>query len=496
MTFAQQAIMTLPLPAFAVADQKNQKIVAYQGIKNDGTLAGSVCELPTDTGSKDQLFGVDCKKFYQEPGGMTSDPKGFAFHRLGEVYFFKGGTVTATAIPNSDYYFLQMKPQTAYGIPYAGTPYFFRLKGGYIKAGTIPTGFVERSDIISISQTNDGGDYNHVKRSASITLYNKGGIYDGLFSKQYGIEIYMGWNGSVYPGNMEKTFTGLIVSVNTAEEPGKETITLNCEDYMYILKNIPIVNSPYYDGMLKFYAVKDLVERAGVSVIHNDWANYSSSEYALPSGYAFTKPAVKYQEQQSLFDCATDIIKKDQSFFYFDEDAELHVTNIPGGLFSAPTGPGSTPVAYFSRNPDNADISEIILDQRNIDHDFSSVVNTIFILTVERDTRNPVIYSTSASAASDVLPYKKPQILRKPELGGIEVAKVYAERVAQRVFFPIRKMSFKTVGELLADTYDFINVEGLEFRVTALTVKYSADSNELTNEYNCEWLGGSGGTTP
>jgi len=485
MTFAKQALIAVPLPSFVDEGESSPtEDIVYKGVRYDGTLGGSVCEVPSETGGNQQVYGVDCRQFVQYPGG-ASLPTGFGFHRMGFVKFFEGGYITASAIPNSDYYFIQMLPQTAYNIPYAGTPYYFRLKGGYNKTGIPQTGEIPSFDVISISQNDEGSDYTHVKRSATVTLYNKGGTYDYLRDLQYGIEIHMGWNGDYM-----KTFTGIIVSVNTTEDAGKETITLSCEDYMYILRNIPIINSPYYDGMLKFYAVKDLAERAGIINIINDWVNYSSSEYALPSGYAFTKPSVRYNSEQNLFDCAIDMLKRDESFFFFDENGSLHVKHLPGGLFSTEDGVDSDPVAYFSRNPDG-DISELIMEQRVIDHDFSSVVNTISMLSVERDTRNPVIYSTSAPV--EIIPYKKTALINQPALGGIEEAKVYAERLGQRIFFPIRKMSFKTVGSVLADVFDFIEVEGWEFRVIAISRKYNADSNDYTNEYNCEWLGGFAG---
>jgi hypothetical protein len=487
MTFAQQALIAVPLPSFINEGESSPtQDIVYKGVRFDGTLSGRVCEVPSETSGHEQVYGVDCRKFTQYPGG-DSAPEGLGFHKQGLINFFEGGSITASAIPDSSYYFIQMLPDSSNGIPYAGTPYYFRLKGGYERSGIIQAGTIPSFDVISISQNDEGSDYTHMKRSATVTLYNKGGTYDYLRDFQYGIEIYMGWSSM---DGLQKTFTGVIVSVNTTEEPGKETITLSCEDYMYILKNTPIINSPYYDGMLKFYAVKDLAERAGIITIVNEWLNYSSSEYALPSGYAFTKPAVRYNSTQSLFDCAVDMLKRDESFFYFDENGALHVAHLPGGLFSTEPGAGSTPVATFSRNPDG-DISELILEQRVIDHDFSGTVNTISILTVERDTRNPVIYSTSSPV--EIIPYKKVALLDQPALGGIEEAKLHAERLGQRIFFPIRKMSFKTVGSVLANVFEFIEVEGWEFRVTAISRKYNADSNDYTNEYNCEWLGGFAG---
>jgi hypothetical protein len=83
--------------------------------------------------------------------------------------------------------------------------------------------------------------------------------------------------------------------------------------------------------------------------------------------------------------------------------------------------------------------------------------------------------------------------LDQPALGDIEVARTYAERLAQRIFFPIRKSGFKTIGSsasTINSILDFITVDGDEFRLMSLDRKYNADSNEFINEYGVEWLGG------
>ena len=78
-------------------------------------------------------------------------------------------------------------------------------------------------------------------------------------------------------------------------------------------------------------------------------------------------------------------------------------------------------------------------------------------------------------------------------LGSLEVARTQVERVAQREFWPIRKTSFAAIGSSdvsVAKIFDFIQVDGDEFRVMSVSKKYNAESNDFTNEYGVEWLGG------
>jgi hypothetical protein len=74
----------------------------------------------------------------------------------------------------------------------------------------------------------------------------------------------------------------------------------------------------------------------------------------------------------------------------------------------------------------------------------------------------------------------------------MEVAKAWAEELGKRVFYPIRKSAFKTVGAKggIVQPLDLIIVDGLEYRVTAINRSYSAENNSYTSEYNVEWLGG------
>ena len=482
MTFAPSSIMCIPLPSFVVSTSSGTSTLAvdYKGVDMYGAAVGTVAELPTDP-SSEKVYGVDCELFRSIGGGGDCAPTGFGFHKKGKVYFWKGGAITASSNPNSDFWFLKMKSADAFGIPYAGAPFFFRLKGLKVFTGGMGSSGSPFYDVISVSQTSDAPDFTHSAQSATVTLYNKNGAYDNLKTYEAGIEIYMGWEGSI-----TKTFTGIVTSVNFSEEPGKETVTLSCEDYMYLLKNTPIINSPFYDGMLKFNAVKDLVERAGIMNIINEWPDYSDSEYALPAGHAFTKPAVRYGNTQMLFDCCVDLLKRDVSFFFFDADGRLHIRHVDGGLLSV--GASEAVVKYFVVDPDEGDVTNIILDQQSVDVDFKNTANVISILTAERDTRNPIIYSTSSPAP--IVPYRKVRLMDQPALGGLEDAIVQAEREGERCFFSVKKIAFKTVGDNTVKPLSFINVSGQEFRVTSISRKYSADSNDFINEYNCEWLGG------
>jgi len=493
MTFASMSVMALPIASYYKENNKDVPIV-YHGIKYNGELEGPVCKLPTQPDAKQQLFGVDCKTFI-DPDGGDALPSGVGFHQQGEIFFLKSNNSIAS-LPKSNFYVLIMRPEkttlSAYlgdiTIERGGCPYFFKLKGGSKREIEEPEiTSIDVTDVLNISESVSAPDYFHSLATATVEIYNKGGIYDYLASGQYAINIYWGWDW----GNevvLKKTFLGVIVGANISEVPGKETITLQCEDYMTILKNTPIINSPFYDGMVAYYAIQDIAKRAGIKNFVKDWDN--EDDYFLPSGYAFTKPLVRFDSRQMLFNCAIDIVKRFEAFIYFDSEGQLHIKKLPGGLFSDNTN--GTFVATFYRNPDE-DVENVILNEKNVEYNFASVVNRINIFTLDRDTRNPILYTKSAVGDEDHILYRKILLLDQPAYGDLPVAKTYASRLADRVFYPMRKVSIATAGSTnntILDILDFIKVDNMEFRLTSINRKYDAASNNFNCEYGAEWLGG------
>jgi len=361
MIFAPLSIMAFSIPTI-IRENNQEQNLDYRGIKNDGTYSGSVCEMKTPPDEKQTNFGVDCSRFFAVGGG--AEPSGFGHHKLGEIGFNKAKNVGINSLPSCDFYVLAMRPSntefTAGGsdelIPYGGCPYFFRLAGGYKKeVYSYGSGPVTR-DVISVSISSSCPDYFHATSNATVELYNKGGAYDYLRTGQHGIRINMGW------GNVKRVFTGIINGASTSSVPGKETISLQCVDYMQILKDSPIVNSPFYDGMVAVNAIEDISKRAGILSFIKDWE--SEKDYFLPSGYSFSKPLVRFESTQSLFDCMISIIKRFEAFAYFDSDGKFHVNKLPGGLFSEVSGD----LVAFVSDPNSEDVDKIILNEKNIEY--------------------------------------------------------------------------------------------------------------------------------
>lgn len=488
MAFAKLSILALPLPT--IIDESSggggATTVDYEGCDNHANPAFSVAHLPTPPSYATDLYGVDCRAFSGDGG--TASPSGFGFHELGEIEFKRASSSAYEILPNTDFYTLAMEPDSTTSVagkivPYGGCPYFFRLKGLYEKTTDSPGEGVDVSEyLISADESATAPDYFHVKKSASLTFYNPDNIIgDLVVTEQTVIDISWSWSKIVGGG---KTFTGIVVSMSKSEIAGKETITLNCEDYIYVLKNVPIINSPFYDGMVAVYAIQDLAERAGCLSPSKDWD--AEDDYFLPAGYSFSQPKMRFNNSQMIMDCITEMVKRFEAYVYFDEDGIFHINKLAGGLFSAPTTP---PVADFSSDP-IAGPGLTILEERNVDISFESTINCISILTVDRDTRNAIIYAKTATGADDRLVFLKPFLYNQPAFGELDAARAWADDFALRAFNSILKTRFKTTGGIIVRPLEFVTVDGQMFRVMSVKRSFVAETNDMTCSYECEWLGG------
>jgi hypothetical protein len=183
------------------------------------------------------------------------------------------------------------------------------------------------------------------------------------------------------------------------------------------------------------------------------------------------------------------LLQRFEAFMYFDEDGALHINRLPGGLFSE--GAAENPVANFVRNPDAKEASHVILDEKQVEYNFASTSNRINVFTLDRESRASVLYTHSAFVSN--IRYRRVVLLDQPALGDIETARTYSSRLGERIFYPIRKSAFKTVGSTdstISTIFDFITIDDDEFRLMGIQRSYSSDENSFINEYNVEWLGG------
>jgi len=454
----------------------------WAGVDIKNELKGSIAELPNAGDRKTSFYGVDCQTF--RGYGGTVNPDGFGFHKKGTITVRPGVERSEdNELSSSESWSLLALSAIGTDADFAGqtikysfSPYYFRLKGGFEYGEETPDSgdSLDLSDlIISANETFSAPDYFHLEHNVTLECYNPNGVLNGLARAQTGIEVSFGW------GSSNRTFTGVVMSVDLGKVAGKETATLNCSDYNVTL-NQPIVNSPYYDGMIAYYAIKDCAERAGL-VVEKKWEN--EDDYFLPAGYSFTKPAMRFNGTETLKNCILKMIQRFEAFYYFDEDGKMIVEKLPGGLFSEAS---SVSASFNSRPGENN--NDTVLENYKITTDFNSTVNNISVLTIDRNTRNAIVVGKTASPSR--ISYKRSYLYDQPALGDRASARDYVEQLGRRMFYPIRRTTIKVAGGQNISPLSFFSVDGTIFRAMSVRRSFSADANDFTTTIEGEWLGG------
>ena len=505
---------------------KSGASLTYKAINSEGDITNNpICVLPKSSadlsgGSGFNLhYGVDCDSFNQidDSKKMTiGKDAGFGFHGQGEIEFIKkpnsiksnasngSGDNREDVTPDTAIFAIVMYSKTVnfpgFGSQFkyrGGCPYFFRIKGHAELKQEMSEGDIKdvSEDVLSVEESTSAPDWFHIKKSVTITLYNKKGVYDYCKKKQKGVIVSWGWNDKI-----QRTFTGLTTVISSSETPGKETITLQCEDYIYILQNSKMINSPIYDGMIGCYAIKDLVKRAGIGYGTGDFVLDSElsaepERYALPSGYSFSNPVMRFQDYSNIFENVVNVAQRGTMYFYFDEIGRFHIEKIPGGMRGYGSDYSVPENNQFSSDPKSK--KPVILGERNIEVAFTETQNNISGLTVHRDTRATIIYGITAGTngfPEDLLLFRRTDFQDQPAWGSYDVMAAEINDQAKRLFTPTRSINFKIVGMASTPTVlmplEYISVDGVPFRLISIKRSYNADSNDFTQSYEGEWLGG------
>jgi hypothetical protein len=490
---------------------------SFEAIQPDGTVGGTVAELPADpesTGGGEgaggpTVFGVDCETFTDDSG--SSNPEGFGFHKQGDICFKDVGSAESKNQDGKNYYIVTMKPSdtiakedsdsTTSGdpipIPNGGCPYFFRLLGAVEEPKEPAPDWTDVSeDVISMSEKEGlDSDYTVGVKNGTVTLYNKDGRYDSLRGLQAAWRLYFSWCGDA----PELVFTGLNVAATVSESPGNETITFQLKDYTEVLKASPILNSPIMDGMFSYSAIELLAKKVGVLNADFDWPDKKS--YYLPSGQSIEAPSVKFEMGKSIYDSMVWIAQKDQSNFYFNEEGRLVIRKIPGGLFFD-TG-GLAPSAEFVRSPIDfeAGLGHLILDEKQEEFNIASTVTEVNIFGMRKDLKVPfaakVVPADVMPRPPNVILFTKRLYMQQQALQGAKAAHKYALELGQRVFWPIKRISVKVAGfdgdgGTAPQVLDLVKVDGSKYRVKDIDRSYNAESNDFTITFALEWKGGAG----
>ncbi len=500
MTFAPVSAFAIPLPSKAAFEKEGGTDLAWKGISHQGAPLECVAMIPLSTGKIG--YGVDCESF--DGDGGECSPDGTGFHKLGKITFKNASTINAinqveTAEKSSlENYLVAMSTGngkmmsssgTEVDVENSGCPYFFRLKGAVFPEDPIDntaSGVDISNLVISANETTSTSDYYSIRKTASVTCYNPNGALSGLLRGQKGIRIYWGWNGET-----TLSLTGIVLSTSVSQKAGMETITLDCQDYMFILKEGRILNSPHYDGMLATFAVLDLAKRAGcIAPVEDANDDGSNNNFFLPSGEVYTSPRCKLGQYDSYESGMTKFAQQWSLVYFFDNYGVFHIKRLKGGLF----GNFKTATAAFFQDPKHSAKDKVILGEKNIKVDYASTASNILCFSVDRESMNYIVAATE-NKNNNVL-YRRVVVIQQGMYGELEVARAAVKDMGTRLFFPILQCNFKTAGgDATIQPLDFVTVDGQPFRIMSIKRDFNAENNDFTQTYDAEWKSGNNAKT-
>ncbi|MCK9435349.1 MAG: hypothetical protein M0R32_11210 [Candidatus Cloacimonetes bacterium] len=326
-------------------------------------------------------------------------------------------------------------------------------------------------DILSISMQFEEVDSYHSKQSAEVTVYNPGGIHDDWMETSQGISISCGW------GTTNKLFTGVTLGGYRSETAGLETLVLHCEDYMFILDSMPMIDSPYYDGKYAFNVVADLALRCGINPVDDS----TSPPYALPQAYNWMRPLIRFSKGRTIKDCIVDIVKYTQCTVYFDQDGVMHYTDIQGGIhFGGGSSTGSIVAAQSGK--------DMILDELRTEARLSKALNAVGVKTVDRTSGQP-IYLTRHAKQNNLFKFLRLGLNAQAAYGSWQTANAWCDMTTQRVFKVPQGVTAKTASDIAMTPMTYVTVAGQQYRLNSIQRSYSAEENSLTTTISGEWYG-------
>lgn len=338
----------------------------------------------------------------------------------------------------------------------------------------------------------------------------KGVDYKIFLKRNMYIRIIGSWTG-IGESSTDSLFSGIAYGGSVSKRAEQEVVKLECEDFMKVLDDVPMLNSPFYDGMGANAAVKDIVKRASMTdeQLTIDAGLTSEKEFILPIGYTFLQPKLRFPDDTSIKEAILKIARMDWRVMYFDNNGKFHYSDLPGGN----TGLVETTDVkqYFYSTPYDAitetgekkriepdELIYLTYREKRESWNMGDVKDVIQVLTVDKLDRNPIIkrhYNWSglepSEATSDssigYVGYFKPYISRAPYLGDLNALRKYMRNL-YRLFRPPYSVSFEIYGIPRLQALDIILIDGKPARLTSVQSTLNKKDNQYWTQITAEWF--------
>jgi hypothetical protein len=395
-------------------------------------------------------------------------------------------------------------------------------------------------------------DFQKIEHSGSISfLINKGMKFEddqsdflaSLADKTFYIQVSIWWEGGIgsEPQSIKDrvVFTGLCHGGSITVENNKRVMHCEIHDYMKILKDQMILNSPFFDKMRDFNAVYEVMQLAGFrdgggsdntepaslirrlrdsqdagwfALIHNGEKIFNQ-EYALPGSYdILQQPFLRFSESQHMYDAVEKMSSISGKMIYFDRLGVFHFEPVPDEQaffngqqqqsqeFSIIDYLNMAKIHFFAspREAETAAVHRQVFNAYTVKRNVEDVVNEIRIIS---NTPNGELLLAGHTNFDSIFEANTPGFIGYPkqfmQMEGIFGAESVVKGMVQhytKMFIPPISISFEALGHNKIKALDIVSFQGLGDRypqpLRVMSVKSEVDPSKNTwvQNFECEWI--------
>jgi hypothetical protein len=403
-----------------------------------------------------------------------------------------------------------VQTDSGFVIPNGRSPYIWMVRQSMpVQEGGTPTRVAEiTSDIMSLELAWNTTGIGEVTATGSMQVLTKprrvvpGGVsvdYEEMLNKITYIEIDVERLYGTIDDESKQMFTGCIVSAEVSDEPGRRVINFKLEDYMWVMQAVKTILSPPYDGMYFHLAVADLVSRTGlprrnifVETTQVDQVNKSQQPY-LPIIDLFNQPKWRFPDGTSIKDAVLKIAKLDWRIIYFDPQGNFVYDSLPQGMFGdeSPTGDH---IEFFTGETDGWDPTKLVWNNVSKGFSIKDMYNSVQVVAVDKripglllefsDTNTQSIWDTDSPG---YIGFVKTFRQRDGALEGPQ-AFAYFAKMVQLMYNVPKTIKFETYGRTDLRPAQVIKVDGRQYRIMNLSLKFDASKHEFWASIEGEWF--------
>lgn len=363
--------------------------------------------------------------------------------------------------------------------------------------------YLEKSFQITclIPKTSDRAPY-PIRNRTSV-----GGIsWNRLTTNPCLIRVWMGTRGSGVPSYMDTLvsnpndvyFTGISLGGVKSETAERDTLTLQCRDFTYVLEQVKLFGNVVFDGMSLPYAIGHCLERAGFQTFGNNdstaGVDFVITQRAiddlvynktLPDSGRFSAPLLRLQKGTRLLEAVKQFTQRFNYVFGTDNRGRFMLDVPPAG---GPTGstlasvearfsdtndlPHHPRLTFYSKPQDaSGKYHNVLLGEKTLRSDIGNRATSVHVEAVSKYTGAREIVSDGSirsiidPMSEDFMGFMQPHFTPKSALGGRAEAKRLVGMMKKIGSKPTRICTIQIYGRKDIQPLEIMKVDKNNFRI-------------------------------